>query len=137
MSREMDQCLKGDPSKLLIRKVRRHLKTYGIIPRGTYATRNHLWRMTWEWAAAVASSYDQFRVLSETQRRRHRWPSPSEIGAQYVALLLAEMRDNRDLKLPYRAAEQCPIAARVALAPAYPSTDEPKQLLAAEAAPCH
>lgn len=123
----LDSNLPGDPSKLLIRKVRRHLKTYGIIPRGTYATRNHLWRMTWEWAWSVALSYDQFRLMTEAHRRRHRWPRASEIGAQYVALLLAEMRDNRDLKLPYRAADHCPIATRIALAPmAFDA--EPKQL---------
>lgn len=131
MSREMDQYLKGSPSKLLIRKVRRHLKGYGIIP-----TAKH-WRLAWEWAALVANSYQcDDMMIGQFKARRPRWPSPSEIGAQYLALVLAEMRDMHALKLPYRAVDRCPIAARVALAPAYPQA-EPKQLTAAEAASCH
>lgn len=126
---EMDAYLPGNPSKLLIRKVRQHLKGYGIVPRGTYASRNNLWKLAWRWAWSVAESYDTYRVLKEHERRRHRWPSPSEIGAQYLALLLAEMRDNHDLKLPFRASDHCPLEARVALAPA--STHEPLALPAA------
>lgn len=116
-----DQYLPGDPSKLLIRKVRRHLKHYGIVPV------ERLWRLMWEWARAVAVSYDRFGILGK--RYAKRWPSASEIGAQYVALLLADMRDSCALKLPFRAAEQCPIAARVMLAPAVFEAG-PKQLAA-------
>lgn len=32
-----------------------------------------------------------------------RWPLASEIAAQYVFLLLADMKASRHLKLPYRA----------------------------------
>jgi hypothetical protein len=75
----------------LIKRVRSHLWHYGIRPKGP------AWRATWEWAYAIANSYS-----------RQHWPIPSEIASQYVLLLLAEMKRNRSLKLPYRADQVVP-----------------------------
>lgn len=90
-----DRYLAGRPSGRLIKSVRSALWRYGIRP-----TRRELWLLTWEWASQVADSY----IL-----KRH-WPPASEIATQYVVLLLAEMREWRTLRLPFRAAEQMPPA---------------------------
>ena len=97
---EADRYLPGDPSGAIVRAVRRHLAHYGIKPQPK------LWGLAWRWADAVRRSYCVLRP---------RWPSPNEIGAQYLALLLSEMRENFALKLPYRAADECPPAVRAAL----------------------
>ena len=78
--------LPGWPRKRLVKTVRSHLWRYGIRPRG------NAWQATWAWASQIANSYYHTS-----------WPLASEIAAQYVLLLLAEMQQNRSLKLPYRA----------------------------------
>lgn len=83
--------LPGWPTKALVKRVRSHLWRYGIRPKG------HAWRAAWTWAYAIATSY-----------WRTTWPMPSEIATQYLVLLLAEMRDNCALKLPYRADKVMP-----------------------------
>lgn len=83
--------LPGWPKKRLVKEVRRHLWHYGIRPKG------EPWHATWSWAAAIARSYYHTH-----------WPIPSEIAAQYVLLLLAEMNENRNLRLPYRANQVIP-----------------------------
>lgn len=113
--------LPGDPTNALVRKVKRHLCSYGIRPHRKF------WRLAWTWAAKVARSY-QFsdRYINGAAKtlgmkpfmpKRPRWPSPSEIGAQYVVLMLAEMRDDHALKIPYRAQEEMPVEVSVALTP--------------------
>ena len=87
-----DRQLPGYPKKRLVRDVRRHLWSYGMRP-----TSSKLWRETWLWANHIRLSY----VFP-------RWPLASEIGAQYVVLLLLEMGDNRQLKLPHRAMQHIP-----------------------------
>ena len=72
--------------------MRKHLSHYGIRP-----VKFTLWQATWSWANAIAHSY--FHV---------HWPLPSEIGTQYILLLLAEMQESRLLRLPYRARESLP-----------------------------
>jgi hypothetical protein len=89
MAEERD--LPGWPKRALVKKVRSHLWSYGIRPKG------QAWRATWSWAYAIANSY-----------YRTHWPLPSEIATQYLVLLLAEMRDCRALKLPYRANKVVP-----------------------------
>ena len=101
-----DKSLPGWPKKKLVKDVRRHLWLYGIRP-----TRLAVWRATWAWAGAVADSYS-----------RTHWPLPSEIGTQYILLLLAAMKKNSMLKLPYRASEVIP-AEVAAMLPA--QTDNP------------
>ena len=76
------------PTPALERSVKRHLGSYGI------RIRPELWRLTWEWANAVRDTYGA--------GGRH-WPPATEIGAQYVALLLNQMRGELALKLPSRA----------------------------------
>ena len=116
--------LPGLPPPKLVREVRRHLRHYGMTPRpGT-------WRLAWAWASSVRNSYVY-----------PRWPSPNEIGAQYVALLLADMRAHFALKLPPRAAEKAPPAVLAALggaeraALAGTAADSPNELPAHEPAP--
>lgn len=96
--------LPGWPKKKLVSQVRRHLASYGIRP-----SLHKLWYETWQWASQITNSY----VFP-------RWPLPSEIAAQYVFLLLLEMRANHALKLPYRAAEQQPPSIRQRLSAGRP-----------------
>ena len=87
-----DHSLPGWPKKKLVKEVRRHLSHYGIRP-----VRSELWRATWAWAEAIAQSYWHTH-----------WPLPSEIGTQYILLLLIEMKESHMLRLPYRAGEKIP-----------------------------
>lgn len=80
------------------RLVRAHLWRYGIRPRGRQ------WRAAWSWAHAIAKSYFY-----------PHWPSASEIGTQYLLLLLAEMKESSALKLPYRANKVIPAEVRAML----------------------
>lgn len=90
-----DKELPGWPTKRLVKRVRSHLWSYGIRPKG------NAWRAAWSWASAIANSY-----------YRTHWPLPSEIATQYVLLLLAEMKETRALKLPYRADKVVPDEVR-------------------------
>ena len=94
--------LPGWPKKRLVKEVRSHLWHYGIRPKGD------AWRATWAWAAAIARSYYHTH-----------WPIPSEIAAQYVLLLLAQMNESRSLRLPFRAGDVIPEEVRPML-PASP-----------------
>ena len=87
-----ERSLPGWPKKKLVKEVRRHLSHYGIPP-----TKSELWRAAWSWADAIARSYWHTH-----------WPMPSEIATQYILLLLAEMKSNSMLRLPYRAQEIIP-----------------------------
>lgn len=94
-----ERSLPGWPKKRLVKDVRRHLSHYGIRP-----VRPAIWQAAWSWADAIARSY--FHV---------HWPLPSEIGTQYILLLLAEMQESRFLRLPYRAREILPPEVAAAL----------------------
>jgi hypothetical protein len=83
--------LPGWPKKALVKRVRSHLWHYGIRPKG------QAWRAAWSWASEIANSY-----------YRTHWPLASEIASQYVLLLLAHMKENRSLHLPYRAGKVIP-----------------------------
>ena len=87
-----DHTLPGWPKKKLVKEVRRHLWHYGIRP-----TKFDIWRATWAWAEAIARSYWHVH-----------WPLPSEIGTQYILLLLVEMKKSCMLRLPYRAGDHVP-----------------------------
>jgi hypothetical protein len=87
-----DHSLPGWPKKKLVKEVRRHLSHFGIRP-----VRSEIWRATWAWAHAIARSY--WNVS---------WPLPSEIGGQYILLLVVEMKSMSMLRLPYRAHEIAP-----------------------------
>lgn len=95
-----DRGLPGWPKKKLVKAVRRHLWSYGIRPNSI-----KLWHETWAWANQITMSYVY-----------PRWPLPSEIGSQYVLLLLLDMNANRGLRLPFRAMQQMPNALRQRLA---------------------
>jgi hypothetical protein len=82
-----ERTLPGWPKKKLVKEVRRHLSHYGIRP-----IKSEIWQATWVWANAIVHSYFYTH-----------WPLPSEIGSQYILLLLAEMQKSRSLRLPYRA----------------------------------
>ncbi len=90
--------LPGWPKTRLVKLVRAHLWRYGIRPRGRQ------WRAAWSWAHAIAKSYFY-----------PHWPSASEIGTQYLLLLLAEMKESSALKLPYRANKVIPAEVRAML----------------------
>jgi len=86
-ARSMDEFLPGSPRRRLVLDVRRRLATFGIRPM------REAWRTTWEWARNIALSYS-----------KPMWPLCGEIAAQYMVLLLADMRALcNGLKLPYRA----------------------------------
>lgn len=87
-----EHSLPGWPKKKLVKDVRRHLWHYGIRP-----TKSMIWQATWSWAEAIARSYWHTH-----------WPLPSEIGTQYILLLLAEMKSSSMLRLPYRAQKIVP-----------------------------
>lgn len=108
MAHEMDRYLAGDPSGLLVRRVRSTLKGFGILPR------EKEWKLCWAWADKVQTSYNRFNELLKVRKKR--WPRPNEIAAQYLTVLLASVREEDCLKLPERAAEQIPerVAAHVA-----------------------
>jgi len=90
--------LPGWPKKRLVKEVRAHLWRYGIRPQRTP------WLAAWSWAQSVANSY------FHTQ-----WPSASEVGTQYLVLLLAEMKRNQALRLPFRANKVMPEPVRALL----------------------
>ena len=90
--------LPGWPKKRLVKEVRRHLWRYGI--RSQYEP----WKLTWAWTSAIANSY----VYSH-------WPSPRGIATQYLLLLLSRMKQDHNLKLPYRADTVITQAVRQAL----------------------
>jgi hypothetical protein len=98
-----ERSLPGWPKRKLVKDVRRHLWHYGIRP-----TKFMIWRATWTWADAIARSYWHTH-----------WPLPSEIGTQYILLLLAEMKSSSMLRLPYRAQKIVPteVAAMLPLQP--------------------
>lgn len=87
-----ERSLPGWPKKRLVKEVRRTLSHYGIRP-----TKPTIWQATWTWAYAIARSYFHTH-----------WPLASEIGTQYILLLLAEMQQSHLLRLPYRATETLP-----------------------------
>jgi hypothetical protein len=87
-----DRNLPGWPKKKLVKEMRRYLWHYGIRP-----TKFTIWQATWTWASAIARS--SWHV---------HWPMPSEIGTQYILLLLVEMKSSCMLRLPYRAGEIVP-----------------------------
>jgi hypothetical protein len=87
-----ERTLPGWPKKKLVKEVRSHLSHYGVRP-----VKQEIWQATWSWAHAIAHSY--FHI---------HWPLPSEIGTQYILLLLAEMKNSHVLRLPYRAKEALP-----------------------------
>ncbi len=94
-----DKYLPG-ASKAMIRRVRRHLKRFGLVPM------DPCWRQAWRWAETVARRNILFvfgKQFKTFERRRLHWPSSEEIATQYVVLLLATMQGERALKLPYRA----------------------------------
>jgi hypothetical protein len=95
-----DRALPGWPKKKLVKAVRRHLSSYGIRPAS-----HKLWHEAWAWASRIAQSYFY-----------PRWPLPSEIAAQYILLLLLEIKANRGLKLPFRAMQHMPPTLRQSLA---------------------
>ena len=96
-----DHSLPGWPKKKLVKEVRRHLSHFGIRP-----VRSEIWRATWAWADTVARSY-----------WHPSWPLPSEIGTQYILLLLVEMKGSSMLRLPYRANEIVPLEVARLLPP--------------------
>jgi hypothetical protein len=103
-----ERSLPGWPKKKLVKDVRRHLAHYGIRP-----AKIDIWRATWSWAEAIARSYWHMH-----------WPMPSEIGTQYILLLLVEMKSSCMLRLPYRAKEVIPPEVK-ALIPALQDTGLP------------
>lgn len=84
--------LPGWPKKRLVKEVRKHLSFYGFRP-----VKQAAWQATWAWANKIANSY--FHI---------HWPMPSEIGTQYIMLLLADMQQSHLLRLPYQAREIMP-----------------------------
>jgi len=101
VSLDYDKYLPGDPSKKLVREVRRYLTGYGIRPSSITK-----WRATWEWASRIRTSYVH-----------PRWPGPKEIAAQFVFLLFLQMQEDW-LRLPPRAQEKQPDSVRALVAAA-------------------
>lgn len=85
--------LPGMPRKRLVADVKRTLRSYGI-----RVQQGRAWEMTWTWAYEVARSY----MLRTT------WPLASEIATQYLVCVMADMKADCMLKLPYRAGQHVP-----------------------------
>jgi hypothetical protein len=86
-------------SRRRVNDVRRILRSYGIRPM------QPAWSLTWLWAKQIADSY----VYRPT------WPTASEIASQYMLLMLAAMREDRALRLPYRVWRNVPDAVAATL----------------------
>ncbi len=100
--------LPGYPRKSLVLKVRKALNRYGIRPYSPSNSLNQIWRDTWTWA------YDLQHESIERKRWCMKWPTPNEIASQYVFLLLATMRNDVMLSLPYAARKEGRIPAAIA-----------------------
>jgi hypothetical protein len=109
-----ERSLPGWPKKRLVKDVRRHLWRYGIRP-----TKSDAWRATWAWAEKIARSYWHMH-----------WPLPSEIGTQYILLILTEMKQSYMLRLPDRAKEHIPPEVVAML----PATQQPQLMAIADEA---
>src|SRR3974390_2115817 len=98
-----ERSLPGWPKKRLVKEVRNHFSLYGFLP-----VKQSAWLAAWDWANRIAHSY--FIV---------HWPLPSEIGSQYILVLLAQMQESHMLRLPYQARETLPpdVAALLAALP--------------------
>jgi hypothetical protein len=92
---------RGAARAKLIREVRSVLWRY---LRSRPHRDDRAWQLAWEWAEACA------RRKALWTKRRHWWPSPSEIASQYLLLVLAELRESHMLRLPMYAAECIPPA---------------------------
>lgn len=109
--------LPGSPSNTLIREVRSVL--YRRL-RSKPQREDQTWKMAWQWAAECCNRRELWRFGKRPRRRP--WPSACEIASQYVLLALLDMREYRDLRLPYNAAECVPpaITARFGAVGAFP-----------------
>ena len=109
------------PRKSLVLAVRKQLNRYGIRPTGSLPTPlNQIWRDAWEWAAAC-----RYVGCDRPNSRRmnwNKWPTAREIAAQYVYLLLANMKSDFALSLPYaaRSGRKFPASNRCTLPNPYP-----------------
>jgi hypothetical protein len=93
--------LPGRPRKKLVKDVRSVLWRY-LRCRPQRADRT--WRMAWAWAEACGRRDAMWTKYS------CKWPAANEIASQYLLLVLADMREMRALRLPWRAAECVPPA---------------------------
>jgi hypothetical protein len=98
-----DWTLPGVPKKKLVREVKSQLWRYGLRPVLMMTT---VWKQTWAWAAQIAHSY---------KNPLRSWPHATEIATQYIVLLLADMKENHALRLPYRAMKELPEAVALKL----------------------
>ncbi len=109
--------LSGCPSNKLVRDVRGILfRRLGARPRRDDVN----WKQAWEWAAACCSR-SEFWQFGKQPRRRP-WPSPCEIASQFLLLVMMDMRDMHQLRLPWRAPECVPpsISRRFSGVPEFP-----------------
>ncbi len=108
--------LPGGPRKSLVLKVRRHLSHYGIAFKSNQSFRlNQIWRDAWTWADACRSRFDVIGKGKSMRFGPRRWPEPREIATQYLFLLMAEMRNNIALALPFEVRHEGRIPAALAL----------------------
>lgn len=91
--------LPGHPATWRIKAARRQLRQFGISPKPK------LWYATWLWAHEVAGSYLMRKI----------WPTSGEVAAQYVVLLLVEMKQDATIHLPTRATKRIPDIVRTLL----------------------
>jgi len=100
---EMDQQLAGYPSKTIIRRVATgRWRGMGIRP-----SRLETWKLAWEWAAAIKYRNDLFAFgkADPGNAKRPLAGKCQEIATQYLVLLMAQMKENHDLRMPSRAAQ--------------------------------
>lgn len=82
--------LPGGPRLKQVQDVKRELRFHGVSPV------NEIWKATWSWADEIACNQSKWS-------RSKRWPGPRQIAAQYMLLLLCEMRRLSMLRLPLGA----------------------------------
>jgi hypothetical protein len=95
--------LPGRPPKKLLRDVR------GFLWRRLRARPHRIdecWRAAWQWAAACSERSNRYLTL-----KRRYWPPANEIASQYLLLVLTQLRDDHQLRLPMHAGETIAVIA--------------------------
>lgn len=89
--------LPGRPPKKLVKNVRGFLWRR---LRSRPHRQDECWRAAWQWAAACSDRSNRYLSL-----KRRYWPPANEVASQYLLLVLTQIRDDHQLRLPMHAAE--------------------------------
>jgi len=113
--------LPGWPKVGLVKQVRRLLWLY---TRSRPKDTDTNWKLAWEWADACRARSE----VSNLTNRKWPWPEANEIATQYLILSLASMRDDKSLRLPFRAEHAMPVSVSLRLTQSSTAADEMPRL---------